>query len=50
MLVRPDELRPILQTKETSYQLWLQRKGWPAAWFLMMSLSLAGDRWWLIEV
>lgn len=48
--VRVDELKPILQTKEAFQHLWFKRKGWPAQWFLMMSLSLAGDRWWLIEV
>ncbi|KAK6088303.1 Mediator of RNA polymerase II transcription subunit 14 [Seiridium cupressi] len=48
--VKVEELRPILQTKESFQQLWFKRKGWPAQWFLMTSLSLAGDRWWLIEV
>ncbi|KAH6660371.1 mediator complex subunit MED14 [Truncatella angustata] len=48
--VRVDEIRPILQTKEPFQHLWFKRKGWPTQWFLMLTMSLAGDRWWLIDV
>lgn len=48
--VRAEELKAILQTKGNFQHLWFRRKGWPAPWFLMLSLSLDGDRWWLIEV
>ncbi|KAI1870187.1 hypothetical protein JX265_006357 [Neoarthrinium moseri] len=48
--VRIEELKPVLRTKEPFQLLWFKRRGWPANWFLMVSLSLAGDTWWLIEV
>ncbi|KAK8043732.1 mediator complex subunit MED14 [Apiospora phragmitis] len=41
-------LKPILQTQEFQ-NMWFTRRGWPAHWFLMLSLSPSGDRWWLIE-
>ncbi|KAK8083936.1 mediator complex subunit MED14 [Apiospora saccharicola] len=46
--LRPEEVKPILQTREFQ-NLWFTRRGWPAHWFLMLSLSPSGDRWWLIE-
>ncbi|KAK8087772.1 mediator complex subunit MED14 [Apiospora hydei] len=46
--LRPEEVKPILQTREFQ-NLWFTRRGWPAQWFLMLSLSPSGDRWWLIE-
>lgn len=46
--MRPEEVKPILQTREFQ-TLWFTRRGWPAHWFLMLSLSPSGDRWWLIE-
>jgi mediator of RNA polymerase II transcription subunit 14 len=48
--VKPDELKPILKTREAFKSVWLKRRGWPSQWYLMLSLSLSGDRWWLIEV
>ncbi|KAF3012366.1 mediator complex subunit [Neopestalotiopsis sp. 37M] len=48
--VRPEEIRNILKSKEASQNLWFKRKGWPAQWYMMLSLSLAGDRWWMMEV
>lgn len=46
--LRPEEVKHILQTREFQ-NLWFTRRGWPAHWFLMLSLSPSGDRWWLIE-
>ncbi|KAK8875088.1 mediator complex subunit MED14 [Apiospora arundinis] len=46
--LRPDDVKPILQTRDFQ-TLWLTRRGWPAHWFVMLSLSPSGDRWWLIE-
>ncbi|KAL2165238.1 hypothetical protein VTH06DRAFT_534 [Thermothelomyces fergusii] len=30
--------------------MWMRNTRWSAQWFAMMSLSLGGDRWWLVEV
>ncbi|KAH8675385.1 mediator complex subunit MED14 [Xylariales sp. PMI_506] len=48
--VKIDEVKLILQTKEPFQPIWFKRRGWPPNWHLMISLSVAGDRWWLIEV
>lgn len=48
--VRPDDVKPLLQTKDAFQSAWFQRRGWPSQWYLMLSLSGSGDRWWLVEV
>lgn len=48
--VRPDDVKPLLQTKDAFQSAWFQRRGWPPQWYLMLSLSGSGDRWWLVEV
>lgn len=48
--IKVDEIKSILQSKELFSNLWFRRRGWPAQWFLMLTLSMAGDRWWLVEV
>ncbi|KAK6217710.1 Aromatic/aminoadipate aminotransferase 1 [Pestalotiopsis sp. IQ-011] len=48
--VKLDEIRSATKSKEASQNLWFRRKGWPAQWYIMLSLSLAGDKWWLMEV
>jgi mediator of RNA polymerase II transcription subunit 14 len=37
-------------TREPFHAVWVRNTGWTPQWFAMMSLSLGGDRWWLIEV
>jgi len=48
--VKMDDIKPILNTRELFQSLWFKRRGWPEQWYLMLSLSLGGDRWWLVEI
>ncbi|KAJ8115267.1 hypothetical protein ONZ43_g4708 [Nemania bipapillata] len=48
--VKHEVPRQILQTKESYQLIWLKRRGLPDNWYIMVSQSLGGDRWWLIEV
>lgn len=48
--VKPDDIKSILNTREGFQTMWFRRRGWDKQWYLMLSLSMAGDRWWLIEV
>lgn len=48
--VKPDDIKTMLNTREGFQTMWFRRHGWEKQWYLMLSLSMAGDRWWLIEV
>ncbi|KXJ91464.1 mediator complex subunit MED14-domain-containing protein [Microdochium bolleyi] len=48
--VKMDDVKPILNTRESFQAMWFKRRGWPEQWYLMLSLSLGGDRWWLVEI
>lgn len=48
-LLKEDELRGIVMTREPMRTVWLQRRDWPDHWSLVMILSHSGDQWWLIE-
>ncbi|KAL7628764.1 mediator complex subunit [Parahypoxylon ruwenzoriense] len=48
--VKTDGIKEILNTREMSQLMWLKRRGWTDQWHLMVTLSLSGDKWWLIEV
>jgi mediator of RNA polymerase II transcription subunit 14 len=48
--VKHEVPRQILQTKESYQLIWLKRRGLPDNWYIMVSQSPGGDRWWLIEV
>ncbi|KAL1872299.1 hypothetical protein VTK73DRAFT_1648 [Phialemonium thermophilum] len=48
--VRPEELKPLVGIREAFHTVWLRRQGWRAEWFVLVTMSLAGDRWWLVEV
>lgn len=37
-------------SREPFQSLWFKREGWDPHWYLMISLSLSGDKWWLIEL
>ncbi|KAI1499182.1 mediator complex subunit MED14-domain-containing protein [Biscogniauxia marginata] len=47
--VKLEDVKPLLNTRDHGQLIWLQRRGWSEHWYLMVSLSLSGDRWWLIE-
>ncbi|KAK4228993.1 mediator of RNA polymerase II transcription subunit 14 [Podospora fimiseda] len=46
-----DELKGIVgSTSRESFQVnWLWKRGWTKEWFVLMSMSLGGDSWWLVE-
>ncbi|KAK1834841.1 glucose-6-phosphate dehydrogenase [Podospora conica] len=52
--VNQDELRTMVQatteSRETFHSVWLRRAGYNPSWFVMMTMSLGGDNWWLVEL
>lgn len=48
--LKADEVKNILNTRERFQPFWYRRHGWEKQWYLLMSLSLNGDRWVLVEV
>ncbi|KAL9943803.1 mediator complex subunit [Verticillium nonalfalfae] len=50
MPVGNEEVKRLIKTREPFQPVFFQRQGLGQDWFVLMSLSLAGDEWWLIEV
>ena len=48
--VKLEETRQFLGTRGAYQLIWLNRRGLPDNWYIMVSQSLGGDQWWLIEV
>ncbi|XXG94076.1 mediator complex subunit [Hypoxylon texense] len=48
--VKMDNIKEALGLREIGQPLWLRRRGWTDPWYLMVNLSLSGDKWWLMEV
>lgn len=46
--VRPEVLKPLIP-KETLQTVWYQRAGWLPNWYLAISLSMSGEKYWLLE-
>ena len=46
--LKADDLKQVLP-KDTLHVAWFRRPGWRKEWFIAVSLSMGGDRWWLIE-
>ncbi len=55
----PDEVKTMVHSassaprdgpREPFQAVWLRHGAWDAQWYLVMSLSLSGDHWWLVEV
>jgi mediator of RNA polymerase II transcription subunit 14 len=46
----PEEIRRLIGAREVPVTICCQRQGWGADWFVMMTLSLSGDEWWLFEM
>ncbi|KAH9908916.1 mediator complex subunit MED14-domain-containing protein [Xylariomycetidae sp. FL2044] len=44
-----DMIKSVLKIREHSQYLWLRRVGWEDNWFILVTMSMSGDRWWLIE-
>jgi mediator of RNA polymerase II transcription subunit 14 len=45
---KTDDLKSVFP-KETVLVAWFQWPGWKKEWFFAASLSMSGERWWLIE-
>lgn len=45
-----EEIKKLIRTREQYQPVFFQRLGLGEEWFVMMSLSLSGDEWWLVEV
>jgi mediator of RNA polymerase II transcription subunit 14 len=53
--VPSDEVKRVVYShaptvREPFHATWIRNAHWNPQWFAMMSLSLGGDRWWLIEM
>lgn len=53
-LIPGEELKTVVQSatrsKESFHTVWLKKLGWAPPWFLIMTMSLGGDQWWLVEL
>ncbi|KAI1765322.1 MED14-domain-containing protein [Hypoxylon sp. FL1150] len=45
-----DTIKESLKLRELGQLLWLRRNGWTDQWYIMVNLSLSGDKWWLMEI
>ncbi|KAI0102331.1 MED14-domain-containing protein [Hypoxylon sp. NC0597] len=48
--VKLDTVKEALGLRETGQLMWLKRRGWTDQWYIMVSLSMSGDKWFLLEV
>ncbi len=50
--IKADELKQHINVSpQEHYQpVWLRRPAWAASWYVLVTLSLEGDRWWLVEM
>jgi len=52
--ITPDELKhmvqSVTQSRESYHPIWLRRVGWAPQWFVIMTMGLGGDQWWLVEM
>ncbi|CAK7214764.1 mediator complex subunit [Sporothrix bragantina] len=50
-LVRTDDLRQLLNLRDSYQVLYLHRAEWTnIGWYVLAGLSLSGDRWWLVRL
>ncbi|RFU32456.1 hypothetical protein B7463_g3889, partial [Scytalidium lignicola] len=47
--LKQDDLKPLLP-KDTLQVSWFKRPGWGKDWLVAVTLSMSGERWWLIEI
>jgi mediator of RNA polymerase II transcription subunit 14 len=49
-----DELKNMVysasQSREAFQSAWLRRVGWSPQWYVVMTMGLSGDQWWLVEL
>lgn len=48
--LKQDDLKQILNTRDQIQYAWFKRDGWDTNWHVMLSLGLAGDIWYLMEI
>jgi mediator of RNA polymerase II transcription subunit 14 len=48
--VRNEELKPLIKTRDMYQPLWIRHVGWRPDWHVLVTMGLAGDRWWLVQV
>lgn len=48
--VHPDEMKKLHPSKEPTQAIWLRHESWTPTWHLVVSLSAAGDAWWLVSM
>lgn len=48
--VHQDEIKKLHNSKEPNQTIWLRHECWTSNWFVVVSLSAAGDAWWLVSV
>jgi mediator of RNA polymerase II transcription subunit 14 len=46
--LKPEDLKPIIP-RDTLQLSWFRRPGWSQGWFIVLSASMSGERWWLME-
>jgi mediator of RNA polymerase II transcription subunit 14 len=47
--LKPEDLKPIMP-RDTLQLSWFRRAGWSQGWFIALSASMSGERWWLMEL
>lgn len=47
--LKPEDLKPIIP-RDTLQLSWFRRPGWSQGWFIVLSASMSGERWWLMEL
>ena len=45
----PEDVMKSKFPKDTAQLAWFQRPSWKKDWFMVVSFSMGGERWWLIE-
>jgi mediator of RNA polymerase II transcription subunit 14 len=46
--LKPEDLKPIMP-RDTLQLSWFRRPGWSQGWLIVLSASMSGERWWLME-
>lgn len=47
--LKSEDMKPIIP-RDTLQLSWFRRKGWHQDWFVALSSSMSGERWWLMEM
>ncbi|KAI1338631.1 mediator complex subunit MED14-domain-containing protein [Xylariaceae sp. FL0016] len=44
------DVKSMLGIREQCSLMWLRRRDWPEPWYIVQTLSMSADRWWLMKV